>query len=647
MRRYQRFFFYFPSLLLLGAVAVLPTSGNGAKTKGNAKMANEQTPERSTIPPQYKWKTTDLYRSDTEWEKERKSLLASFAGISKCKGKLNQGKSIALDCLKQEFFAQKRLARLGAYANRRYDEDTRVTKYQGFKEVMDKVSTEFLSVTAFLQPELLSLPNQMLQQMVKDPAFAEYNQFLRDILRLKPHILTPSEETLLAAVSLMRDTGHNVYSSLTAADLKFPSIKDEKGKSVQLTQSLFPRYRASANRKVRKATFDAFFGTFASYKNTLASLLSAQVNANIVYAQARRYSSALDAALGADNIPTSVYHNMIKAVNKHLPTLHRYLKLRQKLLGIDQLHYYDMYPSIIKKVELKIPYEQAAKILVEALSPMGKDYVQILTKGLDPQNGWIDLYPNQGKRSGAYMDGSAYEVHPFVLCNFLEEYNSLSTVAHEMGHALHSFLSNRHQPYAKAGYSIFVAEVASTLNEALLMRHMLRTVEDPKKKLFLLGEQLEGFRQTLFRQSMFAEFELALYQAAERKEALTAEGISKKYLEIARRYYGHDQGLVIVDEPYAMEWAFIPHFYYNFYVFQYVTGLTAATALAETITQQGDKARNAFLQHLLKAGGSDYPIALLKRAGVDLTSTKPYEIAMDVFSSAIDQAEALVKQLEK
>ena len=368
------------------------------------------------------------------------------------------------------------------------------------------------------------------------------------------------------------------------------------------------------------------------------------MNANIVYAKARKYDSALQAALDSNNIPTSVYKNMIKAINKHLPSLHRYLRLRQKLLGLKELRYHDMYQPIIAKVDLKYPYEKAEGLLVKAMSPLGRDYVAMLSKGLQPGSGWLDVFPNQGKKSGAYMDGSSYDVHPFVLANYLGEYNSLGTVAHEMGHAMHSFLTNKSQPYAKSDYAIFVAEVASTLNEALLMKEMLRSTKDPKKRLFLLGEQLENFRQTLFRQSMFAEFELALYQRAEKKEPLTAEFISRTYLDLLRRYYGHAQGLVKIDDLYGMEWGYVPHFYYDFYVFQYVTGITAATALAEQISKDGEPAATRYVKNLLQAGSSDYPITLLKRAGVDLTSTKPYDVAMAVFDHALAEAEKLTSK---
>jgi oligoendopeptidase F len=608
-------------------------------------MARKDTPERKEIPSQYRWKTAHLFKSDAAWERERKSLVASLSGIAEHRGKLKQGRRRVLTCIQRYFEAHRRLSRLINYAHRLYDQDTRVPRYQGFKAVIEKVATDFAEISSFLQPELLSLPAATLRALIKDPAFAEYGMYLQDILRNKPHILSQREEALLASASQMRDTGHEVYSTFTGADIRFPEIEDERGRRVRLTQSLFARYRSSPDRKVRKAAFSAFFGTYHGYRNTLASLLSAQVNANITYARARNYGSALEAALDANNIPTSVYRNMIKAVNRYLPLLHRYLKLRRKLLGLRQLRYHDMYPPMMERASLKYSYDEARELLVSSLAPMGQEYVEVLAAGLNPRKGWVDPFPNKGKRSGAYMDGSAYDVHPYVLANFIGDYGSVSTIAHEMGHAMHSYLSNDNQPYGKSGYSIFVAEVASTFNEALLMEHLLGQVKQPRKRLYLLGEQLESFRQTLFRQSMFAEFELAVYERGERKLALTAEDISRIYLGICRRYYGHQRKVVLVDEQYGIEWAYVPHFYYNFYVYQYVTGITAATALAELVLKRGAPARDRYLEHLLKAGGSDYPIQLLERAGVDLTTTRPYDMAMGVFERTLLEAEKLVASL--
>ncbi|PIE19562.1 MAG: oligoendopeptidase F [Proteobacteria bacterium] len=601
------------------------------------------TPKREKIPAECRWKTRDLYRSDAAWERERAAIAAALPALAEHRGKLKRGGVAAVKvCLDEVFALRQRLARLSSYASRKNDEDTRVPRYQAMREVVEKLGSELEAQAAFVEPELLSLSNRTLRGLVSAPQLADYSRTLAEILRRKPHILGAQEESLLASLSPLRDAGYNAYSAFCGAELVFPEIVDERGKKVRLTQATFSRYRSSHDRKVRKATFDAFFGTFGGYRSTLASLLSAQVNANVVYARARRYDTALKAALDPDDLPVAVYDNMVSALNKHLPVLHRYLNLRRRLLGLRKLAYYDLYPPIIDQVKLRYPYDKASDALLEALAPMGKRYLQPLKKGLAPTSGWIDPFPNKGKRSGAYMDGSAYDVHPFVLGNYLGDYNSLSMLAHEMGHAMHSYFSNKNQPFPKAGYSIFVAEVASTLNEALLANHVIGKARTKKRKLYLLGEQLEGFRQTMFRQSMFAEFERAMYTRAEKGEALTADALSALYLDVARRYYGHDEGVVQVDERYAVEWAYIPHFYYHYYVFQYVTGMTAATALAERIKREGEAARDRYIDNLLCAGCAKPPIEILRSAGVDLTCSEPYDVAISVFERCIDEAEALL-----
>ncbi len=599
-------------------------------------MTQTIEPERHQIPAHRRWRTEHLYRSDAAWERQRKRLLASLGEIAAQRGKLRGSSAATLACLERAFAARRLLGRLVSYASRRNDEDTRQPRYQAMKEVIDKASAELSTATAFIEPELLALRATRLRALAADPRFADYDRYLLELLRCKEHILGPKEEALLARFSLVSDSGNTVYETFSSADLTFPEIRDEQGARVRLTQALFSRYRASKSRRVRQRAFGRFFGTFERYRNTFAALLSAQVNANIVQARARRYAGALEAALDPDEIDRSVYHRTIEAAHRHLPLLHRYLDLRRRALGLRRLRYHDLYPPMIERVRFKIPYEEGCRILCEALAPLGPRYVKALSRGLEPRSGWVDPMPNRGKRSGAYMDGSAYDVHPYVLANYLDDFNSLSTIAHEMGHAMHSCYSNRHQPYAKADYAIFVAEVASTLNEDLLCAHLTERSRG-KRRLFLLGEQLEGFRQTFFRQAMFAEFELEVYRTAERDEALTADKLSELYLAIARRYYGHDEGVVEVEPAYAIEWAYVPHFYYNFYVFQYATGITAATALAEGIRAEGSSARDRYIDRLLKAGDSAPPIEILRQAGVDLTEPAPYDLALSVMSRALDE----------
>ena len=629
----------------LGAVAfVLFTICLHTPLDAAKSAAKGDTPERKTIEARYKWNLKKLFASDKKWEQAYKKLSGDLKRLDACKGKL--GKQ-AKRCLDLVFGLRKQLSRVNTYARRRHDVDTRISRFAGYKAMCDKLNSKFGAATAFVEPELLGLPAATLKALIGDKKLKDYDHYLRQLLRRKAHVLSPKEEALLAKMSLLQRAGYNIYSTFAAAEIKFPKVKVEGGKWVRLSQALFTRYRRSPNRAVRKRVFDAFFGTYKRYRRTIAGMLAAQINANITYAKARRYKSGLAAALDRDNVPTKVYFKMIKEVNRGLPLLHRYLKLRAKLLGIKKLGYHDMYPSIIKKVELSFPYDKSRKIIAKALAPLGTEYVAALKKGLDPKNGWIDVYPNKGKRSGAYMDGDAYDVHPYVLCNHLDNYGSLTTLAHEMGHAVHSYLTVKNQPFSKSEYATFVAEVASTVDEALLMEHMLAKEKDPMRRLFLLGQRMESFRTTLFRQALFAEFELEIYRAAEKNKPLTADLLTKIYAKLVRRYYGHKKGLVTVNDLHTLEWAYIPHFYYNFYVFQYATGITAATALSESIRKNGPKARDRYIRNMLKAGASDYPIDLLARAGVDLRSTKPYRAALSVFKRTIIEAEKLVAKLQK
>ncbi|MFH1131752.1 MAG: oligoendopeptidase F [Pseudomonadota bacterium] len=603
-------------------------------------MPAKNTPEREKIPLQYRWDTKHLHKSDEAWERDRARLLKSFPAIVAYKGKLKVSNQKVLSCLEKTFDALKQLSRLMSYAARKHDEDTRVAKYQGMKEIIEKVATELSEIASFVDPELLALPAERIRSMILDQRFKDFDQYLKELLRQRAHVLSKEEEALLASASLMQDAGHNVYSVFSGADLKFPFIENEKGTKIQLTQAHFPHFRASSNRKVRKKAFEAFLSTYDQYKNTLSALLSAQLNANVVFARARKYTSALEAALDEDNIPVLVYTNMIKSVHKHLPLLHRYLEMRRSALRLKKLHYHDLYAPIVKKVRLPFPYDKGCQVLIEAMKPLGEEYVNKLGVGLAFNSGWIDVFPNKGKQSGAYMDGSVYDEHPFILGNYLNDYDSLSMLAHEMGHAMHSCFSNEHQPYPKADYSIFLAEVASTLNEALLVEHLFKKTKAPGTRRFLLVEQLENFRQTFFRQALFAEFELEIYKRAEKNQPLTADILSEIYLGLTRFYYGHDKNVVHVEDRYGMEWAYIPHFYYNFYVFQYVTGITAATALAEMIIQDGKVARERYISNLLEAGCSNAPLVLLRNAGVDLTSVRPYVVAMSVFERILDRLEA-------
>jgi len=600
-------------------------------------------PERSSIDDKYKWNPQHIFQSDEQWEAEMKVLRSQFKRIAKFKGKFAKGDAHVLSCLKLTSDLSKTFYGLHVYASLKRDVDTRESKYQGYRQMLSQMGTEFSEAASFINPELISLPVESLKRMITSPDFRDFDFFLKDLLRQKKHVLSEKEEALMATLSLGSGAGSLAYSTFSNADLKFPRVKNEQGEEIELTQSNFSTFRRSKSRRVRKAAFGAMFGTLKDYANTMSVMLSSHVKEQIADTKARKHRSVLHAHLGEDNIPVEVYHELIESINGHLPSLHRYLRLRKRMMRLKELRYHDLYPTLIKGTDMEFSHKEACRLVIEASEPMGREYLAAMEHGLDPANGWVDVYPNRGKKSGAYMNGSAYGVHPYVLTNFLGNYGSVSTLAHEMGHAMHSYFSNRHQPFDKASYATFVAEVASTFSETLLMEHMLSKVTKKKDRLALLGEKMEDFRQTVFRQTMFAEFELAMYTAAEQKEPLTADRLTEMYLGVVRKYYGHDEGVVLVDDLYGMEWAYIPHFYYNYYVFQYATGMTAAIVLASRVLGEGKKARDRYMTHLLKAGGSDYPVKLLKRAGADLTKRSTYDIAMRDFDAALAEVEEMIR----
>ena len=580
--------------------------------------------ERKSINDADKWKLTDLYPSDNAWQKAHARLVDQLETVSSDQGTFKQGAKKIQLTLSNVFALRRELARLRSYAHRKHDQDTRVNAYQGMRTTIETTASRLREAIAFVEPELLSLPTQRLESMAKDPNFADYSRYLTLLVELKPHILSAEHEALIASFSLATRTGHDAFSTFTGADLTFPDIVTGKKQRAKLSQATFSEYRSSKDRKTRENAFRTFFGTFNQFRNTLATLLGAQLQANVVKARTRNYPDALTAALFPDEVPTDVYHQMVRAANEHLPKLHQYLRFRKKRLGLKHLKYHDLYAPLIPSTKLRYPYASGVELLKKSLMPLGHVYQTALARGLSSKNAWVDIYPNTGKRSGAYMDGSAYDVHPYVLMNYLDDYNSLSTLAHEIGHAMHSHFSNDAQPYPKASYSIFVAEVASTVNEALLAEHLLATTKRKNHRQFILNQQLEGFRQTFYRQALFAEFELAAYREVEQNRPLTADSLSQIFLDLQRRYYGHDEGICEVDDRYGIEWSYVPHFYYNFYVFQYVTGITAATAIAQSILDPatGREAASRYIEHLLRAGNSAPPMEILKRVGVDLTTPR-------------------------
>jgi oligoendopeptidase F len=504
---------------------------------------------------------------------------------------------------------------------------------------MQQLVAEFGEQTAFVEPEILKIDKAMLDGWIaSEPRVQTYRHYLDDIQRRRPHTLSDAEERLLAASSVATSAAAGTFTIFSNADFPYPTVTLSDGKSVKLDSSAFNLYRALPNRDDRQKVMEAFFTALGQYKGTFGSTLNGQVQTNEFYAHARHFSTALDAALDGPNLPRSVYSQLVEGVNQGLPTFHRYLQLRKKMLNLPDLSYYDLYAPLVASADLTFTPEESEQNVLAALAPLGPDYVAAVKQAFNSR--WIDLMPSTGKRSGAYSN-SAYDVHPYMLINFNGKYADMTTVAHELGHTMQSYLSNRTQPYHLAGYPTFVAEVASTFNEALLIDHMLKTIKDDNTRLSLLGSYLENIKGTVFRQTQFAEFELRIHEMVERNEPLTGEAADKLYLDITRTYYGHDKGVCTVPDYVAHEWAFVPHFYLDFYVFQYATSFTASEALASKVLA-GDAAATKRYLAFLSAGGSKYPIDLLKDAGVDMTTRAPLQLTLQEMNRVMDEMEALL-----
>lgn len=588
-------------------------------------------PERTEIPAEYRWRLEDLYPTAEEWEQDLKTvetLAAEFAGYQ---GRI--GASAAT--LRTVLTLRDRLGRLMdktyVYAKMRRDEDNTNPRGQAMVERAQALLTRVGAETAFFLPELMAVPQTTLDAFLQaEPALEQYRHFLADLARRKQHILSPDEERILALSSEIAGSGENIFTMLNNADLEFPAIRDEEGQEVPLTHGRYLRFLESKARAVRKDAFLALHRTYHRYRNTLAAALNAGVKSNVFYARARRYPSALVASLDDDNIKTEVYDNLIAGVHAALPAFHQYFKQKQSMLGLEELHFYDLYVSPVADFELQIGYEEAKEVVKAGLQPLGREYAALLDQAFT--GGWIDVYENKGKTSGAYAWG-CYDSHPYILLNYQGTANDLFTLAHELGHALHSYLSNRTQPYINAQYPIFLAEIASTVNEVLLVLHLIEMARSQQEKVFYLHHFLEHFRGTVFRQTMFAEFEKLIHQQVEQGEALTAEWLEHEYYKLARFYHGPE---VVLDPELKAEWSRIPHFFYNFYVYKYATGFCAAVAFVQRFRAEGRKAVEAYLE-LLRSGGSDYPLVLLARAGVDLSTPQPINDAMALFRQLLPE----------
>jgi oligoendopeptidase F len=607
--------------------------------------------ERSEVPEQYRWDLGSLFAGEAQWVAAKDALKADIPSLGRWQGRLGESPATLLGAMTEWEKAYRSLERVYVYASAVSDEDTRVARNQQMAQQAAQVYSELQTATAYMRPEILAIGRTTIERFIaEEPRLAQYRMFLDDILRAAPHTLTPPEEKVLARAGLLAQAGGAVHSVFTNADLPYPEVTLSTGEKVRLDASAYGKYRASPVKADRDAVFAAFWGRYGEFTRTLATTLNAHVESHAFNKDVRKFGSSLEAALFEYNIPVSVYQRLIDDVHANLPTLHRYLRLRQKIMGLPSLGYEDLYAPIVERVQLDYTPEQAMALTLDAFAPLGQEYVDVLRKGYASR--WVDFMPTTGKRTGAYST-SVYDAQPFQLLNFNGAWEDVSTLAHESGHSMHSYLSAKHQPFATANYSIFVAEVASTLNENLLFHHVLDRTKDDRTRLFLLASYLDTMRTTLFRQTLFAEFELRIHEAVERGEPLTGEALSQLYLELLRKYYGHDQGIVNVAEPYGAEWAYIPHFYSNFYVYQYATSLIGGMSLAENIigreavkSGRAAQGREAYLR-LLKAGSSKYPVDLLKDAGVDMTTSHPFDAAMREMNRIMDEIERIYARQER
>ncbi|MBP2241181.1 oligoendopeptidase F [Cytobacillus eiseniae] len=604
-------------------------------------MTNEtisKLPNRSEIPLEDTWKLEDIFANDEAWDKEYKEVQDIIPNVGKFQGELGDRAETLYEALQIQDHLLERLSKLYTYAHMRYDQDTTNSFYQGMDDRIKNLYSQAGSALAYIVPELLAIDEEKINSFLDElEGLRVYKQALAEINLQRPHVLSAEAEALLAQASEVLGASSNTFGMLNNADLEFPSIKDENGKEVEITHGRYIRFLESDDQRVRHDAFKAVYETYGKFRNTFASTLSGNVKVDHFNAKIRNYQSARHSALAANNIPESVYENLVQTINNNLHLLHRYVKLRKKVLGVKELHMYDLYTPLVKDVKMEVKYEEAKDLILKGLAPLGEDYLNVLKEGFD--NRWVDVHENKGKRSGAYSSGS-YGTNPYILMNWQDNVNNLFTLAHEFGHSVHSYYTRKTQPYPYGNYSIFVAEVASTCNEALLNDYLLNTIDDDKKRLFLLNHYLEGFRGTVFRQTMFAEFEHLIHQKVQNNEALTADALTKDYYELNKKYFGEED--LVIDEEIGLEWSRIPHFYYNYYVYQYATGYSAATALSNQILQEGKPAVDRYLE-FLKAGSSDYPIEVLKKAGVDMTSSKPIEDACKVFEEKLTEMENLLR----
>lgn len=592
--------------------------------------------DRRKIEDKFKWNLEQMYKNKDEVEKDISKVKELIQKAKEYKGKLAESFENLYNALNISEQASRLLQNLYVYTHMKQHEDTRINENQGLATKTDMLATELSTATSYMVPEIIAIEEEKLKEFMKDEKLSFYEKHIKEILREKPHTLSESEEEILAAASDITKVSEDVYDMFSFADLEFPEIEDEEGNKVKLTHSNYSVFLKSKNPRVRKDAFEAMYLVYGKYKNTFASTLYGGIKSEIFYSKIRKYKSALEASLFQDDISVDVYNNLIKAVDESLPTLNKYVDLKKMFLGLEEIHMYDLYVPLTEKFDMKITYEEAKEIILNALKPLGDEYLNLIQRAFDER--WIDVYENEGKQGGAYSWGS-YDSHPYILMSYKDDLNSLFTLIHELGHSMHSYYSRTTQPYIYSSYKIFVAEVASTLNELLLINYLLENSKSKEETLYLLNYYLEQFRTTVYRQTMFAEFEKITHESVESGEPLTAKEFTDIYYKLNEKYYKES---CVVDEQIGLEWARIPHFYSNFYVYKYATGFSAASALSKQILEEGKPAVERYIE-FLKSGGSEYPLDQLKKAGVDMEKKESVEEALQIFKGLVDKLEEQYK----
>jgi len=620
---------------MITAMALLVSVSASSTAAGQEQRTGEPAASEATT-----WDLTELFATVEDWDVARQDVLAKLSGIEARKGTLGKTAQSLLDAARLISDTRRAASRVSVYSGLAADEDVRVSETQERRQLARSMWSRFSEATAWYRPEILAVGRERIMGFVEEePELRRFHHGLDNTLRAAPHTLSDETEGVLAGAGQPLGAGQNVYGLLAASDIPWPTIPLSTGEEVRIDAQAYSKWRRSQNRDDRRKVFDAYWTKWGEFRNSVGMTLVSHLQAQVFLSRARNYGSVLERELFQDNMPEGVFRTLVAEVNEALPTLHRYFRLRKRMLGIDQMHYYDIYPPLVA-LDRAFSINDAKRMTLEAMSVLGDDWVETQQNAIGKR--WMHVYPQQGKRSGAYMNGSAYDVHPYLLLNHNNDYASVSTFAHEWGHAMHTLYAKSEQPYETAGYATFIAEIPSTTLELILQQYMVDNAETTEEKLFYLGSGLEQLRGTFFRQTMFAEFELALYEAVERGEALSGERISDIYGEILRRYHGHKDGVVVIDDLYWNEWMFVRHFYLNMYVYQYATSLTAGTALYEKIRDEGEPAVENF-KNLLRAGGSDYPYELLKSAGVDMATPDPYRALVRRMNDVMDQMEALLE----